>query len=146
MNLPHNTLIAVADGARLLLLRNGGDAAHPALEIVEHETERHAATHDQGTGRPGRVFSRVGHGRSAVAQTDWHQIGEDRFARHAADLLNALATDGWAEHIVVVAPPKALGEMRKHYAKAVETRLLGEMHNDLTSFPLDEIAAHLAAA
>lgn len=145
MNLPHNTLIAVADGAKLLLLRNGGDAANPALEIVEHETERHAATHDQGTDRPGNGHNSQGHGRSAVAQTDWHQLGEDRFAVHAADLLGRLATDGWAEHIVVVAPPKTLGEMRKHYGKAVETRLLGEMHKDLTGFPVDQIAAHLAA-
>lgn len=144
MNLPHNTLIAVADDAKLLLLRNG-DAANPALEIVEHETERHAATHDQGTDRPGKGHNSQGHGRSAVAQTDWHQLGEDRFAVHAADLLGRLATDGWAEHIVVVAPPKTLGEMRKHYGKAVETRILGEMHKDLTGFPVDQIAAHLAA-
>ncbi len=145
MNLPHNTLIAVADGAKLLLLRNGGDAAHPRLEIVEHETQAHAPTHDQGTDRPGKSHSRVGHGRSVVAQTDWHQIGEDRFARHTADLLNALATDSWAEHVVVIAPPHTLGEMRKHYGKAVESRLLGEMPKDLTGFGINEIAAHIAA-
>lgn len=146
MNLPHNTLIAIADGAKLLVLRNAGDAAHPNLEVVEHESERHAATHDQGADRPGRGHNRIGHGRSSVAQTDWHQLGEDRFAVHAAELLDRLAADGWAAHIVVAAPPKTLGEMRKHYGKAVEARLLGELHKDLTGFPVDEIAAHLATA
>ena len=146
MNLPHNTLIAVADGAKLLLLRNAGDATHPSLEIVEHETQHHAATHDQGTDRPGKGHNSVGHGRSAVAQSDWHQLDEDRFAAHAADLLNRLAGGGWAEHVVVVAPPKALGEMRKHYDKALTTRLLGEIHKDLTGFDVAGIAEHLAAA
>jgi len=65
---------------------------------------------------------------------------------HAADLLDRLAADGWAAHIVVAAPPKTLGEMRKHYGKAVEARLLGELHKDLTGFPVAEIAAHLVAA
>lgn len=146
MQIPHNTLIAVADGAKLLLLRNTGDAAHPRLETVEHETQHHAATHDQGADRPGKGHGSEGHGRSAVAQTDWHQQDEDRFAVHTADLLDRLATDGWAEHIVVIAPPKTLGEMRKHYAKSVETRLLGEMHKDLAGLSLDQIAQHLAAA
>lgn len=145
MNLPHNTLIAIADGAKLLLLRNGGDTAHPALEVVSHETQAHPATHDQGTDRPGKGHSSAGPGRSAIEGTDWHQMDEDRFAAHAADLLNRLATDGWAEHIVVAAPPKTLGEMRKHYGKAIETRLLGEVNKDLTGFSVDQIAKHLTA-
>ena len=81
---------------------------------------------------------------SAVEQTDWHQIGEDKFAHHAADLLGRLAAGGWVEHIVVIAPPKALGEMRKRYTKAVETRLLGEVNKDLTHLTTAEIGAHLA--
>lgn len=145
MNIPHNTLVMIADGAKLLLLKNEGDTARVDLVVVEHETERHAATHDQGTERPGHAHNSVGVGRSAVEQTDWHQIGEDKFAHHAADLLARLAEGGWVEHIAVVAPPKALGEMRKRYTKAVETRLIGEMHKDLTGFTVPEISKHLAA-
>ena len=144
MNIPHNTLVLVADGAKMLLLKNDGDAGNVDFSVVEHETEHHAATHDQGTERPGHAHNSVGVGRSAVEQTDWHQIGEDKFAHHAADLLGRLAAGGWVEHIVVIAPPKALGEMRKRYTKAVETRLLGEVNKDLTHLTTAEIGAHLA--
>ena len=96
--------------------------------------------------RPGKGHNSEGHGRSAVAQTDWHQQDEDRFAVHTADLLDRLATDGWAEHIVVIAAPKTLGEMRKHYSKAIETRLLGELHKELTGETVVQIAQQLAAA
>ena len=35
------------------------------------------------------------------------------------------------EHLVVVAAPRTLGEMRKHYHKQLEHVLLCELHKDL---------------
>jgi len=73
-------------------------------------------------------------------------ILQGRFAAHAAQTLERLAGGGWAAAVVVVAPPKALGEMRKHYGHAVKAALAGEINKDLTMLAVPEIAAALARA
>ncbi len=41
--------------------------------------------------------------------------------------------------MIIVAPPRTLGELRKHYHKEVEKRLAGEIAKDLTGHPVPEI-------
>ena len=72
-----------------------------------------------------------------------HQIQEDRFAAEAADLLRQRALSGDFKSLVVIAPPRTLGELRKHYHKEVESRILDEFHKDLTGCTVDEIEAAL---
>lgn len=146
MDLPHNTLVAVADGRKLLLFKNEGDAQHVNLQTVHHEDRPSAATSEQGSDSPGTSHSSVGPGRSGYEQTDFHQQDEDDFAKHTAELLKRLALEGWVDKLVVVAPPKALGVMRKHYHKEVEAKLLAEINKDLTMLPVGEIEKALAAA
>ena len=43
------------------------------------------------------------------------------------------------DSLIVVAPPRTLGELRKHYHKEVEKRLAGEIAKDLTGHPVEEI-------
>ena len=64
---------------------------------------------------------------------------EDRFAADTAELLKTRALGGEFESLIVVAPPKTLGELRKHYHKEVEKRLVGEVAKDLVNVPVDEI-------
>ena len=45
-------------------------------EVYEHDDRK---THEIGTDEPGRSFSSVGHGRSAMEQADWHDQDEQRF-------------------------------------------------------------------
>ena len=45
----------------------------------------------------------------------------------------------------MVAPPKTLGELRKHYHKEVEKRLTAEVPKDLTNMPVEEIERVLQA-
>ena len=48
-------------------------------------------TRELGTDKPGRAFSSAGSGRSAVAQTDWHDQEEQKFlAKLAARLDKAV--------------------------------------------------------
>jgi protein required for attachment to host cells len=46
--------------------------------------------------------------------------------------------------LIVVAPPAALGEMRKHYHKEVQSRLVGEIAKDLANHPVPEIEKIIA--
>jgi len=139
MQLRHNALLVVADGRKALFLRNDGDAVYPKLTVEHAEQQVNPPDRDQKTDRPGRAFSSVGDGRSAMEEPDYHQIEEDRFAAELGAMLKARALAGEFETLIVAAPPRTLGELRKHYHVEVEKRLTGEIAKDLTNHPLDEI-------
>jgi protein required for attachment to host cells len=42
---------------------------------------------------------------------------------------------------VIVAPPRTLAELRRHYSREVSARIVAEIDKDLTGHPVDEIAA-----
>lgn len=122
MTIPHNTLVLVADGSRMLFLRNRGGG-----DVIELVTEAQSGS----LGRP------------AVEETDFHQLEEDRFAAEAADQLRHRALGGDFDDLVLVAPPKTLGELRKHLHKEVESRVIMELPKEMTNRPLPDIAAML---
>jgi protein required for attachment to host cells len=140
MRVPHNSFVLVADGRKMLFFRNEGDADFPSLEVVRVEVQENPKDSDQKSDAPGRTFSSAGSSRSAYQETDFHALEEDRFAAAAAELLNRRALAGQFEKLFVVAPPRTLGELRKHYHKEVTNRLLAEIPKDLTGHPVDEIA------
>ena len=143
MKLANNTLVLVADGRKMLFLRNHCDEAQMDLHLEAHQEQDNPPTREQGTDVPGRSFASVGNRRSAMAETDFHQLQEDRFAAEAADILRDRALNGDFKTLVIVAPPRTLGELRKHYHKEVASRIVEELHKDLTGFPIDDIQAAL---
>ena len=157
MRVPHDSYVLVADGRKMLFFRNEGDAEFLNLEVERSRVDDNPPDREQGTDRPGRTFASAGsprtgsavsagaHNRSAYAETDFHQLEEDRFAAEAAEMLNQRALRQEFESLVVVAPPKTLGELRKHYHKEVEKRLVGEVAKDLTNMPVEEIERILHA-
>ena len=147
MQVPHNAFVVVADGRKMLFLRNEGDAEFPNLQVEKKLVDKHnPATADQGSDAPGRAFSSVGNRSSAVGQTDFHQLEEDRFAAETAGLLKDWAMRHEFESLIVVAPPHTLGELRKHYHKEVSDRLAGEVGKDLTGHTLAQIEDALTKA
>ena len=60
-----------------------------------------------------------------------HLVIEDAHAGAAVAWLNSEVLGHRIEHLVVVAAPRTLGEMRKHYHKQLERVLLCELHKDL---------------
>lgn len=139
MIVPHNSVVLVADGRKMLFLRNAGDAVYPLLEVETAAEQPDRATRDIRSDAPGRTSSRVGPGRSAIDEIDYHQQEEDRFAAEAADMLNRRALQGDYDNLFVIAPPRTLGELRKRYHKEVSARLKAEVAKDLTSHPVDAI-------
>ena len=140
MQLPHNSFVVVADGKKMLFFRNEGDGVYPKLEVERKRETADAPDRDQKTDAPGRAFDASrGAGRSAYQEADFHQLEEDRFAADTAELLRRRALRNEFESLIVVAPPRTLGELRKHYHKEVEKRLAGEVAKDLTRHPVAEI-------
>lgn len=145
MRVPHNSFVMVADGRKMLFFRNDGDADFPNLQVVNIAEKENPYNRDPMSDAPGRAFSSVGSGRSAYENTDFHELEETRFAVETAALLKRGAMDGDFEKLIVVAPPKTLGELRKHYHKEVANRLVAEIPKDLTGHPVAEIEKIISA-
>ena len=120
MIIPNDATIAVLDGASFRLFRNKGQ--EPTIELSEM-AEPKFETENQGSG------SRH---HSSSANPDGSRIEEDNFAASAAGHLNRLALDGKMSAVVIVADPRTLGELRRHYHKALESLLAGELAKNLT--------------
>lgn len=142
---PHNALVLVGDGQKALFLRNRGSAQRLRL-VVEHVLEReNPPTREQGTDRPGRSNASVGVARSAMEETDWHHLAEERFAGELAEALHRHVRQNPFEKLVVIAPPKILGNLRKAFHAEVAERIGAEIPKELTSHPVAEIERLVAA-
>ncbi|MFD1611527.1 host attachment family protein [Sphingomonas tabacisoli] len=148
MQIPHDSYVLVADGQKMLFFRNQGDEVFPNLEVVSAAEHPDAETRDQGTDEPGRSAAGgaarasgmgVKAGRSAYSETDFHTLEEQHFAADAAEMLKKRALANEFEKLLIVAPPSTLGDLRKHYHKEIEQRLIGEIPKDLTNHPVSEI-------
>lgn len=134
MQLPQNTIIAVADGQKLSLFQNQGDAANVRLTAMA----------------PGAVdsskISSGGRHSSSSANPDDSQQDEDGFSSGVASMLNKQVLEGSIKNLVIVAAPRTLGEMRKNYHQSLLDVLIGEIDKDLTGHSVHDIEKALAAA
>jgi protein required for attachment to host cells len=127
MLLPHGSVVALVDGAKLELYRNSGNEAVPALSLLD------APKLDQHNKDSGARHV------SSSANPTGHQLDEDSHAAAVADWLNQQVLGHKIEHLVVIASPRTLGEMRRHYHKQLEAALIGELHKDLNGRSAPEI-------
>ena len=140
----HNVLVLIGDGQKALFLRNKGTAHQVKLEVEQIMAQDNPATREQGTDRPGRSVSSVGTARSAV-EVDWHHIAKERFAGEIAEALYRHAHDNRFDRLVVIAPAKILGSLRKAFHAEVTDRIVGEISKELTSHPIPQIEKLIAA-
>jgi protein required for attachment to host cells len=146
MKIANGTWILVADGRKALFLRNDGLAEQPNLQCFATREQTNPAAHEQGTDAPGRAFQSFSKSRSSMETTDRHEVEELRFAAGLAGELNAASLDGRYEHLIVVAPPRILAELRQDLNKEAKGRVRAEIDKDLTRHTLPDIEAILLAA
>jgi protein required for attachment to host cells len=137
----HDTWVLVGDGRKALILRNDGTPQKPSLQVVEVlKDDENPPTHEQGSDRPGRSFQSKSNHRSAVEQTDWHEIAEERFAASVALKITGAANDKRFERLILVAPPNTLATLRRKLDPKTAERIVAEVDKDLTKHPVPEIA------
>lgn len=131
MILPHDTTIAVADGTKMRLFRNKG--MEPHIQLVElPPPDVHAGNTGSGTRH-----------RSSTANPDGGRLAEDNFAASAAGYLNRQVLSGAMHELFVIADPRTLGEMRRHFHAALQAKLVGDLAKNLTDHSLDDVEAAL---
>ncbi|MFN6981732.1 MAG: host attachment protein [Brevundimonas sp.] len=132
MKLSNGALVAVVDGEKLVLFKNTNaqEIRLSPLEIPVME--------DRVSGSSGR--------RSSEANPDNDTQAEDGFAMGVAEVLNKWSVTNKIDELLVIAAPKTLGELRKHWHKDLESKLAGEIAKDLTGHSTDQIAAAIEKA
>ena len=130
MLLPHGTIVALVDGQNFTLFRNAGNEAEP--ELVESRAPTLDSDNRSGTSH----HSRPGNHADS-------QVSEDAHAIAAVEWLNSQVLGHHIENLVVIAPPRTLGEMRRHYHKQLDHVLRGELAKELAGRTGPEIIAAL---
>ena len=143
LRIHHGDWVVVCDGKKALVLENTGDEKFLNLKTREVFDHPDLKTHELGSDAPGRSFSSVGSGRSAVEQTDWHAQEEDRFLHKLAARLDAAVNAGETKSLVMVAPPRALGVLRHAYSHNLRAAVQAEIDKDFVRLPVHEIEKHL---
>lgn len=137
--------VVVCDGGKALFLRNDGDADLVNLTVADHMGQHVEATRDLGTDQPGRSFSSVGAGRSAMGETDWHEQAEADFLKEIAAKISELVEAHEIKALILVAPPKALGILRDALDGLPDGVVRAEVAKDLVKETVPEIEKHLAS-
>ena len=101
--------VVVCDGAKALVLENAGNRMHPNLHTRQVFEQPGLSDRELSADRPGRAFNSVGSARSAVEQVDRHVQDEQRFLTQIAAHLDKAVLAGDTPSLIVVAPPRAIG-------------------------------------
>ncbi len=128
--IPANALVVVADGESARVFRNVGTTN--ALSLKQEELVTVQNVNDEGPSG------------SAPPEQTGQQTDEATFAKQLANRLNHGALTNAYEHLVLVADPQTLGQVRPQLHKETLQRLHGELAKTLTNSPLQDIERALA--
>jgi protein required for attachment to host cells len=137
MKIPHKAHVALVDGERFIVMRNTGPIFEPRLELVA-EPDLIPTNYSAGV----RHQDKVPEGFPTVSS----DLDEFAHAAAAAEWLNGRALAGEIDQLVVVADPRTLGEMRRHFHKELQARIAGELDKNVTWTTPEAIAQVIAAA
>jgi protein required for attachment to host cells len=144
IRIKHADWLIVCDGRKALFFENEGDAEFPIFvtrEVFEHES---LPNREIDADRPGRVQESATTARSSIEPVDHHDLEEAAFLAGIAKRLDAFISAGTIRHLTLVAPPRALGAIRKIYSPALRAAIRAEVDQDLVKMPVAEIQEKFA--
>ena len=135
------TWVLLADGRRARVLveakRGGAVAEQAAWEISEDELY-------DPRDRPPRSYDSAGVGRHAMdGGVDLHEEEEKKFLKRVAGELSDACQAHAFDHLVIAAPPRALGLLRSALPDAVRRKIQTETAKDLLSETGEAVRARL---
>ena len=143
MPLPHNALVLVADGRKMLFFRNHGDEGQIDLRTEAHDARQDRQDREIKSDAPGTVQQSFGYGRSTYEEPDFQQQEEDRWIKDAAEELKVRVLRNDFDALAIVAPPKALGVLKKCLHKEVQKRIVCTLNKEMSGRPVPDIEALL---
>ncbi len=138
-----NTWVIVADGTRARLFNR-----HKNRKLEEFDTllspEHRLHEGDLVSDRGGRTFDSAGAGRHVMGNknaTKDHEMAI--FAKRLADRLEEGRNAGELERLVLIAPPRFLGQLRSHLSEPAANLVALTIDKELTTLPADKIESHV---
>ena len=113
MRIPHNALVALANGEKFLVMRNVGLPLEPRLEHVAN-LDLELTNFSAG----------VRHQDPAGRRNGSTDIDELAHGAAIAEWLNGRVLQGELDDVVIAADPKTLGQIRQHRHKELERRIV----------------------
>ena len=142
---PVRTWIVIADGARARIVKNAGPGRGVESDSNLVFRSEHRKLQEIMADRPGRGFDSVGKGRHAMTDgADAVREDERHFLQSLAERLEKEAMADAYDRLILIAPPRALGDLRPFLSKPVKNRVHDEIAKDLTQLPNDRLADHLS--
>lgn len=139
------TWVLVADGEHATVFEHDGPGR--GLNAVDSPTFQASPiqyTRDAVTDREGRSWGAGGVGRHGMEpRTDPKRQSEQEFVREVAQALGQAALAGRFERLILVAPPKALGDLRAQLPKHAQDRVTHEIAKDLVHLDSGALEKHL---
>ena len=135
--------VVVCDGAKALVLENAGSRMHPNLTTRQVFEQPDLSDRELSADKPGRAISSVGDMRSAMEQVDRHEQEEQRFLKNVAAHLDRAVLAGDTPSLIVVAPARAIGILRRAFTSHVRQAIRAEVEKDFVKLPVKEIERHL---
>ena len=129
--IPAGTLVVVADGEGARVFRNVASGNGNDLTLKQFDLLELMNMNDDGPS-------------TSPTEATGQQIDEATFAKQLALRLNDGALKGEYEHLVLIADPQTLGQMRPLLHKETQQRMLGEIAKTLTNSPLQDIERALS--
>lgn len=143
MKLYGNCLVLVADGTKARLFEERRRAG-PLLEITSRLGDL-APSGPVASGHAGRVHDRHGVGSHTTGGPSPREKQEAAFISRLAGRIDTIVLPGDFEELIVVAPPRALGQLRQAFSPATLRRLKASDPHDRVGCQPDEIRAAVAA-
>ena len=135
--------IAIADGEHARFVQPDANNVLRSMSAVD-SASAHLRSRDIGSDRPGRSFESAASAHHAVGERhDPHRLEKDRFARFVADELNAAAAREAFDELLLVAPPRAMQELRDALNEGTLKKLVGTLEKDLVKTPDYELWPHV---
>jgi protein required for attachment to host cells len=140
---PLTLWIAIADGEHARFVQPDGDHTIRTLSALD-SASAHLRSRDIGADRPGRTFESASMAHHAVGERhDPHRMAKDQFVRLVAERLDAAAAAGEFDELLLVAPPRALHELRESLDDTTVKKLIGTLEKDLVKTPDHELWPHV---
>ncbi|MGN6578582.1 MAG: baeRF12 domain-containing protein [Bordetella sp.] len=143
--IPYHAWIAVCDGAKGIVFRNDGELGSLNLRTVIAMNAERRPAHEHGSDRPDRISAPSGSGRHAVEVVDRHRSAENQFLEDFARSLDKVVPPHDLQGtLIVVAPPQALGIVRRKLSPRLLQMLKKEIARDVVGFPVNHIETLLS--
>lgn len=142
------TWIVVADGARARIFSRSSRhrRGEPLVPALDHDlVASRALDSELDSDRPGRTNARTERMRHGLGhEDDSHRHAQQQLARDVARELEHARTQG-LRAVILIAPPRALGDLREACNEHVRALVSHELAKDLSTLAVHELAPRIDA-